>query len=111
MRKNEYVSLDQFTSQYTGEWSPSDGHWLGLDFRWRERDYRFQTGSMYNPENTVLEDGREAVFGLYVVTDDKKYELLGEYATMEDVLESTVIGGIPFRQVIMDQDTELLGQD
>ncbi len=32
MRKNEFESLEQFLSQYTGEWNPSEGHWLGLDF-------------------------------------------------------------------------------
>ena len=31
MRKNEYTSLEEFTSQYVGEWGPSDGHWFGLD--------------------------------------------------------------------------------
>lgn len=65
MRKNEYTSLDQFTSQYTGEWNPSEGHWLGLDFIWHGNVYRFQTGSMYNSNNTILPDGREAIFGLY----------------------------------------------
>ncbi|MBR3245898.1 MAG: hypothetical protein IKF90_24850 [Parasporobacterium sp.] len=116
MRKNEYTSLDQFTSQYVGEWNPSEGHWLGLDFIWNGNEYRFQTGSMYNPNNTILPDGREAVFGLYKKTsagDDNKreYELLGEYANMQDVLQSCVIGGIPFAKVIIDEGTELIGQD
>ena len=66
MRKNEYTSLDQFTSQYTGEWSPSEGHWYGLDFLYKGKEYRFNTGSMFNSENTILKDGREAVFGLYL---------------------------------------------
>jgi len=109
MRKNEYTSLDQFTSQYTGEWCPSDGHWLGLDFLWHGKEYRFQTGSMYTPENTILPNGREAVFGLYV--KEGEYRLLGEYASMEEVLDSMVIEGIPFRDVIMDEETELMGQD
>ena len=64
MRKNEYTSLDQFTSQYTGEWSPYEGHWYGLDFLYKGKEYRFNTGSMFNSENTILKDGREAVFGL-----------------------------------------------
>ena len=40
-----------------------------------------------------------------------KYELLGEYADMHDLLESRVIEGRPFSEVIMDDSTELLGQD
>ena len=116
MRKNEYTSLDQFTSQYTGEWNPSEGHWLGLDFIWHGNVYRFQTGSMYNPNNTILPDGREAIFGLYKKNCpgkdiEREYELLGEYAEMKDVLQSCVIGGVPFAVVIIDEDTELIGQD
>lgn len=112
MRKNEYNSLEEFTSQYIGVWGPSDQHWFGLDFFYRGKEYRFHTGSMYNPENTILPDGRTASFGLYLrIEDTEKYQLLEEFATMEDVLESTVIGNRPFREVIMDDDTELLGQD
>ena len=48
------MTREQFLSQYTGEWSPSDGHWFGLDFGWRGQEYRFQTDSMYHPANTVL---------------------------------------------------------
>lgn len=59
------MTREQFLSQYTGEWSPSDGHWFGLDFGWRGQEYRFQTDSMYHPVNTILPDGREARFGVY----------------------------------------------
>ena len=48
MRKNEYESLEQFTSQYVGEWNPSGGHWFGLDFMYRGKEYRFHTGCMYD---------------------------------------------------------------
>ena len=47
------MTREQFLSQYTGEWSPSDGHWFGLDFCWRGQEYRFQTESMYHQANTV----------------------------------------------------------
>ena len=120
MRINEYKSLEEFTSQYVGEWAPSKGHWLGLDFSFRGEEYRLHTGAMYHSETTILQDGREAMFGLYIKNpeDDESstvkhymYELLGEYADMSDLLKSTVICGIPFKDVIMDDLTELLGQD
>ena len=116
MRKNEYNSLEEFTSQYIGIWGPSDGHWFGLDFSYRGEEYRFHTGPMYQPKCTILEDGRRAIFGLYkkIPCDDDvipDYTLLGEFATMEEVLQSTCIGGVPFAEVIMDDDTILLGQD
>ena len=112
MRKNEYTSLDQFTSQYTGEWSPSEGHWYGLDFLYKGKEYRFNTGSMFNSENTILKDGREAVFGLYLKNlADDSYILLEEFATINDALESCCIKGKPFKEIIVDGDTELVGQD
>ena len=115
MRKNEYVSLDEFRSQYIGVWAPSEGHWLGLDFSYKGNEYRFQTGPMYAADYTILPDGRTAVYGLYYKNNDGKaveeYDLLAEFATIEDVLISTCIEGRPFAEVIMDDDTELLGQD
>lgn len=120
MRINEYNSLEEFMSQYIGEWAPSKGHWLGLDFSYNGNEYRLHTGSMYNSENTILRNGREALFGLYIkvpaapelsITENYVYTLLGEYADMSELLESTVICNTPFKEVIMDDSTELLGQD
>ena len=111
MRKNEYTTLNDFTSQYTGEWNPSDGNWYGLDFSYHGNEYRFHTGTMYADENEVLEDGREVLFELYLKKENNTYTLLNQFATMDDVLKSTVIENTPFKIVIMADETELLGQD
>lgn len=115
MRKNEYKSLEQFTAQYTGEWNPSEEHWLGLDFMYSNIEYRFHTGLMYDTEKK-LPDGREIMYGLYRKNknsygEEREYELLGEYANMNEVLESRVIDNRCFKEIIMDDDTELMGQD
>ncbi|MCQ2524350.1 MAG: hypothetical protein MJ123_08420 [Lachnospiraceae bacterium] len=115
MRKNEYESLEQFVSQYIGEWNPSGGHWYGLDFRYGGKIYRFHTGCMYD-EKEILPNGKEVMFGLYEKKendDDNKreYDLLGLFAEMKEVLSSKVIQGRPFCEVIVDENTELLGQD
>ena len=115
MTKNEFTSLDQFLSQYTGEWGPSDGHWYGLDFAWNGCEYRFHTGSMYESEPVTLPDGREADFGVYrklsKPENDHEYELIGKYATAAEAAERCIIDGMPLGQIIVHQDTELLGQD
>ncbi|MBP3871427.1 MAG: hypothetical protein J6E46_10695 [Faecalicoccus sp.] len=115
MRKNEYKALEEFKSQYIGIWNPSEGHWLGLDFVYKGEEYRFNTGSMYSKSNTILPDGKEAIFGLYrknrVPKLNQDYELLGEFASMQDALDSPCINGIKFSQIIMDDETELVGQD
>ncbi|MBQ6420854.1 MAG: hypothetical protein IJK02_07270 [Clostridia bacterium] len=119
MRKNEYNSLDEFLSQYIGVWGPSDGHWFGLDFSYNDEEYRLHTGTMYGSEDVVDENGIVRQFGLYRKTNkpDPKYpdimlyEMLDEKCSMDELLNSTVIDGKPFREVIMDDETELLGQD
>ena len=117
MRVNEYKTLEEFVSQYIGEWGPSDGHWLGLDFLYAGNEYRLHTGSMYEEGNTILPNGRTALFGLYLKRDQngdgdgRQYLLLEEFADMESLLESRIICDTPFKEVIMDDMTELLGQD
>lgn len=115
MRKNEYTTVEQFKEQYTGVWGPSDNHWYGLDFIYKGKEYRFNTGSMYNSTNTILPDGREALFGLYEKRENSnknnQYKLLEEFATIDDALSSHCINGIPFYSIIVDENTELVGQD
>ena len=114
MRVNEYNTLNEFTDEYIGIWNPSEGHWYGLDFKYNDTVYRLHTGSMYNATNTILIDGRTAIYGLYQTTDNSNanaYILLGEYADMNDLLESSVIGNRKFKDIIMDDATEILGKD
>lgn len=115
MRINEYNSLEEFTSQYIGEWAPSENHWFGLDFSYNGTEYRFNTGSMYEQQDTVLPNGKKALFGLYRKSNEpkskKEYTLLEEFANMNDALNSTCIEGIAFKKIIMDDNTEILGQD
>ena len=35
--------IDDFKSQYTGEWAPVEGHWYGLNFSYNGTRYRFNT--------------------------------------------------------------------
>ncbi len=115
MRKNEYTSIENFKSQYTGIWNPAEGHWLGLDFSYNGSEYRFNTGSMYESENTILPDGREAIYGIYKKNPngdaDHQYILLEEFASIDEALESECIDGLKFAMVIVDDNTVLLGQD
>ena len=45
------------------------------------------------------------------IAEHYAYNLLSEYADISELLESTVICNIPFKEVIMDDSTKLLGQD
>ena len=39
------------------------------------------------------------------------YELVGWYADLDDVLKNCKIEGRPFSDVIMDDETEIIGKD
>ena len=62
MRINEYNSLAEFTNEYIGEWSPSDGHWLGLDFAYSGKRYRLHT-VLCIMHKYSLPNGKEARLG------------------------------------------------
>lgn len=116
MRINEYQSLDEFKNEFTGEWSPSNNHWYGLDFCYHGAEYRLNTGSMYNKVDTVFSDGTVALFCVYRKKDDNdktanNYILLGEYPDMYSLLEKCFIEGRKFKEVIMDDSTKILGKD
>ena len=115
MRINEYQSLEEFTSQYTGEWSPSDGHWFGLEFRFKANDYRLHTGIMHESDPAHDSEGREILFGLYAMNlranEGEQFIRLASFTSMDELLCYTGIGNRPFREVIMDDSTQILGQD
>ncbi|WP_287387658.1 hypothetical protein [Lachnospira sp.] len=110
MIKNEFINLTDFTSQYTGEWNPAEGHWFGLDFTYKNITYRLNTGNMYANEEDFL-------FGLYIKSEDNDtetnhgYKLLFSCDSMEELLNSTSIDNTCFRDIIINKDVELLGQD
>ena len=118
MRKNEYENIEQLKSQYVGVWGPSDGHWFGLDFMFHGQEYRIHAGTMYgnkdNIENNVVKQ-----FGLYLKTNEPderfpdicKYVLLYEFKSFDELLKNAIIDGTPLEIAIMDDDTEMLGQD
>lgn len=118
MRKNEYDNIEQLKSQYIGVWGPSDGHWFGLDFLYHGKEYRIHTGTMYGDDDNVV-NGIVKKFGLYLKTnepDEKypdicKYILLYEYQSFEELLQNAMIVNVPLEIAIMDDNTEMLGQD
>ena len=115
MRINEYSSLEEFTSQFTGEWSPSDEHWFGLEFQYGGITYRLHTGLMYKEDPKFDVFGRDVLFGLYrseqPLNGESMFVRLASFASMEDLLDYAGIADRPFREIIMDDATEILGKD
>ncbi len=118
MRKNEYDNIEQLKSQYIGVWGPSDGHWFGLDFKFHGQEYRIHTGTMYGNKDNIENDIVKQ-FGLYLKTNEIdarfpsicKYVLLYESKSFDELLKNAKIDDTPLEIAIMDDDTEMLGQD
>jgi len=114
MNDQDKMTRVDFLAQYKGEWAPSDGLWLGLDFSFDGCEYRFQTESMYTAQNLILPDGREACFYMYKKVKNASgtcYELLCAFATTTEVVDECVINGKTFGQMLDENAIELLGQD
>ena len=65
----------------------------------------------------TLPDGRKGRYDAVIVHWKDKwfgaydYELVGWYADLDDVLKNCKIEGRPFSDVIMDDETEIIGKD
>ncbi|MBQ5769734.1 MAG: hypothetical protein IIW08_01005, partial [Clostridia bacterium] len=60
-------------------------------------------------------EGREILFGLYTMnihpSEGEQFVRLASFASMDELLCYTGIGSRPFSEVIMDDSTQILGQD
>jgi len=69
-------------------------------------------------EKVTLSDGRTGQYDVILLHCEKtgypqseSCELIGWYADLDDVLENCMIQGRKFKDVIMDEQTEILGKD
>ena len=119
MRINEYNCLDDFINEYDGKCEKGDEFHMGLDFRYRGDWYRmchepvdkYYVFTTTKPDDSRIIEGwthRKSDGWFFDMPD--KY-VIGIYDTMDELLEATCIAGLPFREVIMDDDTEMLGKD
>ena len=124
MRKNEYNSIDEFIFEYCKgrefSWENADlrERYMGIEFCAEGTYYRMCRES-YDPEySPVLENGNPGIFKVMLIHPGQggypvaeSYELVGWYDSIESLLDDCIIQGKPFREVIMDDETEILGKD
>ena len=105
MRKNEYGSLEEFISEYSGGRDPANGKWYGLEFMFHNCYYRLDnfTGK-YELLKIIFENGDR-------YPGASRYEELCTFSTIDELLNSKVIENTEFKKVIMDDDTVILGKD
>ena len=115
MRINEYNSLNEFIYEYdSGRRSSTETQgrkFMGIEFLYRGVYYRMCREPYEN-------DDEHGIYQIYIMHCDKQgypiacnFEVIGRYEKFQDLLNNFLIGGVPFKDVIMDDNTEILSQD
>ncbi len=115
MRINEYKSLDEFIYEYDSGRRPSTEtqprKFMGIEFFYGGVCYRM----CYEPAEN---EGAPRFYYVYVMHCESRgypaadrFEVIGRYEKFQDLLENFLIDGKPFKEVIMDDDTKILGKD
>ncbi len=122
MRLNYYNSLEDFIGEYSGIRSEKYDIVYGIDFTYNGKLYRMTMDQM-EPDDVrkKFEEKLNKKLGKYEValvdpngSSDLKYDeyqFIGWYDDIYDLLENCYIEGRKFKDVIMDDYTEIEGQD
>ncbi len=118
MRKNEYASLQEFCQEYDENYYNEDVEkHMGIEFIFNEVYYRLCREPLDDSQLPVLSNGKKAKIDVNIVHwkdgfgSDFSYELIGWYDSLNDVLDNCIIQGKSFREIIMDDTTEIIGKD
>ena len=113
MRVNEYKELKDFIYEYeSGRSIPADNldrqKFMGIEFKYNDVYYRYSdfTKDKLQQYDVILLHCEKTGY-----PQSESYELIGWYADLDDVLENCMIQGRKFKDVIMDEQTEILGKD
>lgn len=117
MRINQYKNLDEFIFEYNDYRDPSNGKFMGIEFKYNGKYYRMCREPLNSCER--MEDGTLLEYDvMQIITPsgnyldgNMEYLLIGWYKNLNDVLENCIIDGKKFKDIIMEDYTEILGQD
>lgn len=105
MKKNEYNCLDDFLAEYTGKRDPANNQWYGLEFLYKGHYYRLDvSGGQFSLMEIIFAKGE-------TYPSIAEYRMIARDQKMTDLLEEIVVAGKKFKEIIIDDETELLGKD
>lgn len=112
MRVNEYETFEQFYEEYNYDRNIFEEHYSGLDFLYKSKYYRLghdycnsdkEHKYKYIAYEIIQKDNAEYFNG--------EYKVVGQFISLDDMLENWLFDDLKFRDVIMDNDTKILGKD
>ena len=126
MRINEYSGINQFIYEYENGRYPSDEtharRFMGIEFLHDGIYYRMCREPLPDDDDmqTVCgsDDIKPGYYQVYIMHCEKRgypdadeFETVGVFNDIYDLLDNCIIGGKFFRDVIIDDNTEILGKD
>lgn len=112
MRINEYNSFEEFYEEYNHDRDVLNGHYIGLEFKYKEKYYRLSHDFSNSDQNN------EYKYFAYEIIQDKNssyfeglHKLLGKYHNLDEALNEWIIDEKQFKEVIMLDETKILGKD
>ena len=114
MRVNEYQNLNEFIYEYdSGRYSSDENcgrKFMGIEFLYKKVYYRMC--------REPIDDEKNGIYQLSIMRCEKlgypvsdKFEIVGSYKNIYDLLENCTIDNKKFKDVIMDDKTKILSQD
>ena len=129
MRINEYDNMNQFIYEYDRGRRPSDEthdqRFMGIEFLHDGVYYRMCREPLPNDDGNYdmqkvygRDEFQPGYYQVYIMHCEKsgypgadEFETVGIFNDIYDLLDNCIIGGKFFRDVIMDDATEILGKD
>jgi len=124
MRINEYETIDDFIFEYSQgrefSWQNNEQRerFSGIEFKYDDTYYRMCREPYDENHTHILKNGAPALYDVMILHCSKhgyplvdKYELVGWYANLDDVLDNCIISNQCFRNIIMHDNTEILSKD
>ncbi len=105
MRTNEYTELKEFLSEYTGKRDPANNMWYGLEFKYNDSYYRLDY------VNTSIKLMKLQFENNTSYPASSGYDVIGEFQSMSELLGCIVDDDKSFKEIIIDENTELLSKD
>lgn len=117
MRINYYSNLQQFYDEYSDIPIANIRKFIGIEFIYKNKYYRMCN----EPKGSGVpcdSNGTELSFAVYEVDwhgnicgHNFTYTPLGFYHDLDEVLDNCIIQGRKFKDIIMDDNTEIISQD
>lgn len=124
MRINEYESLDDFIYEYSVgrefSWQNEEQRerFMGLEFEYGGVYYRLCREPFEEGYTPILPNGKPGLYNVTIMHCKKygypsadEFESIGWYDSMDSLLNDCFINDKSFREVIMDDETQILGKD